>query len=577
MTRPAFKPFLLAATLLALAGPQALHAQQPTLDSAFLAGYSWRNLGPDRGGRSIAVSGVMGRPEEAYFGATGGGLWKTTNGGDDWHPVTDFQITSASVGAVAVSESDPDLVFIGTGETCIRGNILPGDGVYRSRDAGETWEHVGFAESHGISKIRIHPTDPDIIYVASFGKYGVTSEERGVFRSTDGGDSWERVLFRDERTGAIDLALDRNNPDVLYASLWEAFRKEYTMSSGGPGSGMFKSVDGGDTWTEITRNPGMPQEGVVGRIGVAVSSANSNRVYSLFENDDGGLFRSDDGGDTWELINDERRIRQRAFYYTHVFADHHDEDVVYVQNTSFFHSTDGGATYEVINNGTHGDFHDFWLDPGDPAHGVVGNDGGGAVSFTTGSEWTDQEFSHRAVLPRRHDGAHPVAHLRVAAGQQHAVPAVGLERGAVRVGAGGHRGRLRGQGAGDHRGLDGRLLPGGRRRAGLHRARSRGPGRLLLGHEQRPLHRQVQPAPGHLARGQSVPLVLLRRAGQRHGRALAMDLSDHLFAHRPEHPVRVVEPAVADHRRRHQLGRAERRPDPRGPHDAGPFGRADHR
>ena len=384
---------IVLATILFTPAVGDLAAQQVVLDPALLAGYSWRNLGPDRGGRSIAVSGVKGRPDEAYFGATGGGLWKTTDGGDNWNPVTDFQITSASVGAVAVSESDPDLVFIGTGETCIRGNILPGDGVYRSLDAGETWEHVGFADSHGISKIRIHPTNPDIVYVASFGKYGVPSEERGVFRSTDGGDSWERVLFRDERTGAIDIALDRNNPDVLYVSMWEAFRKEYTMSSGGPGSGMFKSVDGGDTWTEITRNPGMPQEGVVGRIGVAVSSANSNRVYALFENDNGGLFRSDDAGDSWELINDERRIRQRAFYYTHVFADHHDEDVVYVQNTSFFLSTDGGATYEVINNGTHGDFHDFWVDPDDPAHGVVGNDGGGAVSFTTGSDWTDQEFS----------------------------------------------------------------------------------------------------------------------------------------------------------------------------------------
>ena len=180
---------------------------------------------------------------------------------------------------------------------------------------------------------------------------------------------------------------------MIYASLWEAFRTEYTMSSGGPGSGMFKSTDGGDSWTEITRNPGMPPEGVVGKIGLAVSSANSNRVYSLFEHDDGGLFSSDDGGATWELVNDERRIRQRAFYYTHVYADHHDEDVVYVQNTSFFRSTDGGATYEVINNGTHGDFHDFWIDPDDPAHVVVANDGGGAVSFTTGSEWTDQEFS----------------------------------------------------------------------------------------------------------------------------------------------------------------------------------------
>ena len=376
----------------ALTSPPSV-AQQVTLDSAFLAGYAWRNLGPDRGGRSIAVSGVVGRPMEGYFGATGGGLWKTTDGGENWFPVTDYKITSASVGAVAVSETHPDLVFIGMGETCIRGNIMPGDGVYRSRDGGETWEHVGFRDSHGISKIRIHPTDPNVVFVASFGKYGAPSEERGLFKSTDGGDTWRRVLFRDERTGAIDIVIDRNDPNVMYAALWEAFRKEYTMSSGGPGSGMFKSVDGGETWTEITHNPGMPQDGVVGKIGLAVSSANSSRVYSLFEHAEGGLFRSDDGGDTWELVNGERRIRQRAFYYTHVFADHHDEDVVYVQNTSLFRSIDGGATYEVINNGTHGDFHDLWIDPDDPAHLIVANDGGGAVSFETGERWTDQEFS----------------------------------------------------------------------------------------------------------------------------------------------------------------------------------------
>ncbi|MFQ5537905.1 MAG: WD40/YVTN/BNR-like repeat-containing protein [Gemmatimonadota bacterium] len=382
---------MLTAFLL-LALPLPVLAQEVVLDSAFLAGYRWRNLGPDRGGRSIAVSGVRGRPMEAYFGAVGGGLWKTTDGGENWAPVTDGKITAASVGAVAVSETNPDLVFIGTGETCIRGNIMPGDGVYRSRDGGETWEHVGFYQSHGISKIRIHPTNPDIIYVASFGKYSAPSEERGVFRSTDGGDTWERVLFRDPNTGAIDIAIDRNDPDVIYASLWQAFRKEYTMSSGGPGSGMFKSTDGGDTWTEITRNPGMPQEGVVGRIGLAVSRANSNRVYALFENDNGGLFRSDDGGATWKLVNDRRAIRQRAFYYTHVFADPKDEDVVYIENTSIFRSTDGGKTTEVINNGTHGDFHDLWIDPDDPTHLVVGNDGGGAVSFNTGGRWTDQEF-----------------------------------------------------------------------------------------------------------------------------------------------------------------------------------------
>ncbi|MDA0329260.1 MAG: glycosyl hydrolase [Gemmatimonadetes bacterium] len=374
--------------------PAPAQAQQDvTLDSAFLAGFRWRNIGPDRGGRSIASSGVVGRPNEAYFGAVGGGLWKTTDAGERWDPVTDYQITAASVGAVAVSDSDPDLVFIGTGETCIRGNIMPGDGVYRSRDAGENWEHVGFRDSHGISKIRIHPTNPDIIYVASFGKYSAPSEERGVFKSTDGGDTWRRVLYRNNETGAIDIVIDRNNPNVLYASLWEAYRKEYQMSSGGPGSGMFKSTDGGESWTEMTRNPGMPQEGLVGRIGVAVSGANSDRVWALFENDNGGLFRSDDAGATWDLVNDDRAIRQRAFYYTHVFADPMDENVVYMQNTSFFRSADGGETYETIDNGTHGDFHDLWIDPNDPAHLVVANDGGGAVTANTAEDWTDQEFS----------------------------------------------------------------------------------------------------------------------------------------------------------------------------------------
>ncbi len=387
----------LVALAVLLGSTVALPAQQSpepvVLDSAFLAGYQWRNLGPDRGGRSIAVSGVPGRPDEAYFGAVGGGLWKTTNGGDNWAPVTDFQVSSASVGAVAVSETNPDLVILGMGETCIRGNIMPGDGIYRSRDAGETWEHIGFRDVDAISKIRIHPSNPDVVFAAVFGKYSVTSEERGVYKSTDGGDTWRRVLYRDAETGAIDIVIDRNNPDVIYAALWQAYRREYTMSSGGPGSGLFKSTDGGESWTEITRNDGLPQDGVVGRIGVAVSGANSMRVYALVENDNGGLFKSDDAGASWELVNDDRAIRQRAFYYTHVFADHHDEDVVYMQNTSFFRSTDGGETYESINNGTHGDFHDLWLDAGDPDHLVVGNDGGGAVSFNTGGRWTPQDFS----------------------------------------------------------------------------------------------------------------------------------------------------------------------------------------
>ncbi|MGQ0647940.1 MAG: VPS10 domain-containing protein [Gemmatimonadaceae bacterium] len=369
----------------------AVEVRPVVLDSALLSAYRWRNIGPDRGGRSIASTGVRGRRNEAYFGATGGGLWKTTDGGETWAPVTDGLIRSASVGAVAVSETNPDIVYIGMGETCIRGNIMPGDGVYRSTDAGKTWTHLGFSESHGISKIRIHPTNPEIVFVAAFGKYSVPNAERGVFKSTDGGKSWRKVLFRDDNTAAIDLSIDRTNPSVMYAALWEAYRKEYQMSSGGTGSGLFKSTDGGETWTEITRNPGMPT-GLVGRIGVAVSGANASRVYALVENDKGGLFRSDDAGASWTLVNDNRSIRQRAFYYTHVFADPKNAEVVYLQNTSQFRSTDGGKTLTNNGGGTHGDFHDLWIDPDDPTHLVVGNDGGGAVSTNTGGRWTAQDY-----------------------------------------------------------------------------------------------------------------------------------------------------------------------------------------
>jgi photosystem II stability/assembly factor-like uncharacterized protein len=385
-----FAPVVVAA----VAGSHAPSSTAPAAgpDSLLLSSYKWRNIGPDRGGRSIAATGVKGRPKEAYFGATGGGLWKTTDGGDNWGPVTDGQIRSASVGAVAVSESNPDEVFIGMGETCIRGNIMPGDGVYRSRDAGKTWAHVGFRESDGISKIRIHPTNPDIIFVASFGKYAAPSAERGVFKSTDGGATWRKVLYRDDRTGAIDISIDRTNPNVMYASMWEAFRKEYTMSSGGPGSGLFKSTDGGETWKEITRNAGLPATGVVGRIGVAVSGANPNRVYALVEHDSGGLFRSEDAGATWALVNSNRAIRQRAFYYTHVTADPKNADVVYLQNTTTFRSTDGGKTTASIDNNTHGDMHDLWVDPDNTAHLVIANDGGGAVSTNTGAVWTAEDY-----------------------------------------------------------------------------------------------------------------------------------------------------------------------------------------
>ncbi len=265
-------------------------------------------------------SGVKGRPKEAYFGAVGGGLWKTVDGGENWTPVTDGQIRSSSVGAVAVSESSPDIVFIGMGEACIRGNIMAGDGVYKSTDAGKTWTHVGLADAHNISKIRIHPTNPDTVFVAAFGHHGAPNDERGVFKSTDGGKTWKKVLFRNNKTGAVDLSIDPDNPNVMYAALWEAYRVEYQMSSGGPGSGLFKSTDGGETWTEITRNPGLPA-GVIGRIGVSVSGADPKRVYALVEHENGGLFSSSDAGATWTLVNSNRNIRQRAFYYTHVVAD----------------------------------------------------------------------------------------------------------------------------------------------------------------------------------------------------------------------------------------------------------------
>jgi photosystem II stability/assembly factor-like uncharacterized protein len=417
-----YRTFIICAALLVVSGMWRRGAQpdlsaQPagaaeTLDQGILSSFKWRSIGPDRGGRSIAVSGVKGRPKEAYFGAVGGGLWKTTDGGMKWAPVTDGQINSASVGAVAVAESRPDEVFIGMGESCIRGNIMPGDGVYKSSDAGKTWTHVGFSNSDAISKIRIHPTNPDIVFVADFGRYGEPSDERGLYKSTDGGTTWQRKLFRDNKTGAVDVQIDRRNPNVMFAALWEAYRVEYQMSSGGPGSGLFKSTDGGETWREITRNPGLPQ-GVVGKITIGISGADSNRVYALVENENGGLFVSDDAGATWKLTNTGRNIRQRAFYYTHVFADPNNKDTVYALNTSAFRSVDGGKTFAQIGQNTHGDHHDLWIDPDDSTHVVLGNDGGGAIAYDVAERptvtWTRQDFPTEQfyhVITTRHAPYH---------------------------------------------------------------------------------------------------------------------------------------------------------------------------
>ncbi len=364
--------------------------QAQTYPQELFENLEWENVGPARGGRSTAVAGSDSRPTEYYFGASGGGLWKTTDAGNTWNPVTDGQVNSASVGAVQVCEANPDVVYIGMGESQIRGNIQQGDGVYRSDDAGETWRHLGLEESQAISRIRIHPNNCDVAWAAAWGLHSAPSEERGIYKTTDGGDTWRKVLYRDENTGGQDLSLDPNNPDVLYAGLWEAWRRSWGMSSGGPGSGLFKSVDGGETWQELTRNPGLPA-GTIGKIGVVVSPADPNRVWAQIEAAEGGLFRSDDAGETWELINDSRDLRQRAFYYTRVYADPQDRDVMYALNVGIYRSRDGGKTMEAMRV-PHGDNHDLWIAPSDPNRMVQANDGGGNVSWNGGETWTDQDF-----------------------------------------------------------------------------------------------------------------------------------------------------------------------------------------
>ncbi|NUR53884.1 MAG: glycosyl hydrolase, partial [Acidobacteria bacterium] len=323
------KPRLLSVTLvlfLAIPFTPAGHgvfaqaaATAAAMDTSLFAGLRWRSIGPIRGGRSQAVAGSASRPLEYYFGATGGGVWKTTDGGQTWRAVSDKTFKTSSVGAIAVAPSNPDVVYVGMGETELRGNIIQGDGVYKTSDGGKTWSHVGLERSMAIARIRVHPTNPDLVYVAALGNPYAPNPERGVFRSRDGGKTWDRVLFRDDRTGAVDLTIGPRNPDVLYAGLWEVFRTPHSLSSGGPGSGLFKSTDGGSTWTELTKNSGLPAP-LWGKVGVSVSGADSNRVYAIIEAKDGGVFLSDDGGTSWTLINDDRRLRQIAFYYSPIYA-----------------------------------------------------------------------------------------------------------------------------------------------------------------------------------------------------------------------------------------------------------------
>jgi photosystem II stability/assembly factor-like uncharacterized protein len=367
------------------------------LDPALWKPLEWRELGPYRGGRCAAVTGLANDRSTYYFGATGGGVWKTTDAGKTWKNVSDG-FFGGSIGSVAVSDWDPNVIYVGGGEETIRGNVSPGDGVWKSTDAGRTWQHMGLEDSQHIPRIRIHPKNPDLVYAAVLGHAFGPNETRGVYRSRDGGAHWERILFVNNQTGAVDLAMDPTNPRILYASFWHMIRTPYSMESGGPGSGLWKSTDGGDHWTDLTRNPGLPK-GTLGIVTVTVSPTNPDNLYSIVEAEDGGVFRSRDAGKTWTKAYDGRDLRQRAWYYSRIYADPGSEEGVYATNVRFHRSQDGGKTWTGIRT-PHGDNHDLWIDPRDPLRMIESNDGGANVSNDGGKTWSSQDNQPTAQIYR---------------------------------------------------------------------------------------------------------------------------------------------------------------------------------
>jgi photosystem II stability/assembly factor-like uncharacterized protein len=361
-----------------------------TVNDSFFNALKWRNIGPFRAGRSLAVAGHADQPLIYYFGATGGGVWKTIDAGANWFPISDSTFHSSSVGAISVAPSDPNVLYVGMGEADMRSNISYGDGVYKSTDAGKSWKFVGLPKADAIANIEIHPTNPDMVYVASVGNPFAPNPERGVFRTTDGGKTWKNILSKNDSTGAAMVRIDPNNPRIIYASMWQAYRNGYSMSSGGKGCGLYKSTDGGDTWENLSQKPGMPK-GMLGKIGIAVAASNSNRLFALIENAKGGLFRSDDGGEHWTLVNEDKNLWQRCWYYMDLEIDPKNENNVIVLNVNALKSNDGGKTFRRIMV-HHGDTHDCWINPKNPDNYIIGDDGGAEVTFNGGTTFSDVDI-----------------------------------------------------------------------------------------------------------------------------------------------------------------------------------------
>ncbi|MBS0419997.1 MAG: glycosyl hydrolase [Proteobacteria bacterium] len=359
-------------------------APTPAVNPGYFGALRWRSIGPYRGGRALAVTGVPGSASTFYFGAVAGGVWQTTDGGGTWKPLTDDTPIS-SVGAIAVAPSNHDIIYVGTGEAAPRGDITYGDGVYKSTDGGKTWNHVGLEDTRQIGALIVDPDNPDIVLVAALGHAFGPNADRGLFRTTDGGKSWTKVLYRDPQTGAIDVSFDPHNSKIVYAALWQARRQPWNFSSGGAGSGLYRSADGGLTWKQLSGN-GLPA-GILGRIHVSVSGADSKRVYAMIEAAEGGLFRSDDGGGHWQRINDDGRLSQRAWYFSTILADPKDVDTVYAENTGLFRSTDGGKSFELLP-ARHGDHHGIWIDPTNTERIIEASDGGASISFDKGKSWS---------------------------------------------------------------------------------------------------------------------------------------------------------------------------------------------